>query len=703
MTVFAVACGGGDADDETAAPVATEPTGTRVSFDLSADLKDAAHVFDFPYPSDLRLNAQGGPEVTGFPNPAKLALIEGLRPAAAARQGFPMLPVAYFRFTGPLAPRDIEAPIAGEAASPILLIDVDPTSDERGRMIPTVATVIGEDDYVPANVLGVAARPGFVLRPKRTYAFVVRTTLGDATGAPLAVPLALSALAAGRTPAGGDKAAALYAPLWETLKTKGVDASSVAAATVFTTGDVVADLAQLADKVMAARDVTISDLAVDPDDGAAHPRYCEIVGKVKYPQFQKGKPPYDTEGLFELGADGLPIVQREEEAPITITLPKTAMPAGGFPLATYFHGSGGLSSAVVDRGTWHPETDPSKCPKHPGDDKDPKVRFDTWNKLTGCNVKGEGPAHVLAPFGIAMAASALPVNPERLPNASETAYLNLNNLAAFRDTFRQGVLEQRLFVEALLSITIPPDVVKTCAGLSLPPGETAFHFRADPVMVQGQSMGGMYTNLIAATDPRVKIAVPTGAGGYWSFFITKTNLFPDVARKIAVLLATPKTEMTFMHPGLHLFETAVEAIDPVVFMPRVAKRPLPGHPVRPIYEPAGKDDSYFPTVLYDAVALAYEHPMAGQEVWPSMQQALKLAGLEGVLGYPVKNNRTSADGKPYTGALFQYEGDGVYDPHALYTQRDEVKYQYGCFLSTFLATGVATVPAPAPLGTPCPQ
>jgi hypothetical protein len=31
-----------------------------------------------------------------------------------------------------------------------------------------------------------------------------------------------------------------------------------------------------------------------------------------------------------------------------------------------------------------------------------------------------------------------------------------------------------------------------------------------------------------------------------------------------------------------------------------------------------------------------------------------------------------------------------------------VKYQYGCFLSTFLQKGMATVPAPAALGTPCP-
>ena len=66
------------------------------------------------------------------------------------------------------------------------------------------------------------------------------------------------------------------------------------------------------------------------------------------------------------------------------------------------------------------------------------------------------------------------------------------------------------------------------------------------------------------------------------------------------------------------------------------------------------------------------------------------------------NDLTSESGTPYTGMVVQYVGDGVYDPHAIYSQLDSVKYQYGCFFSTFLQTGTAVVPAPLPLGTPCP-
>jgi hypothetical protein len=121
-----------------------------------------------------------------------------------------------------------------------------------------------------------------------------------------------------------------------------------------------------------------------------------------------------------------------------------------------------------------------------------------------------------------------------------------------------------------------------------------------------------------------------------------------------------------------------------------------------VYEPVGQGDSYFPEATYDAMALAYGHEETGAVVWPSMQGALGLEGRGGILPYSVSNNLTSESGTAYTGTVVEYAGDGVYDPHAIYSQLDAVKYQYGCFFSTFLQTGTAVVPAPAALGTPCP-
>ncbi len=680
-------------------PTATTPPadpGTLISFDLAANLAIQSSFYDLPYPSDLRLNAKGGPDLTGFPFPGTYDVFDGVRRVAMDGKGFPVIPVAYFKLSADLPALDAEQVIAADKASPILLIDVDETSSERGKLFPVVATTPPRDTYVRVTLLATAPRPGIVLHPKRKYAFVVQRSLKDAQGKDLGVPAALTDLAAGKVPEGdrGAKAKDLYASLWAALPMAGVDAKNVAGATIFTTGDVVAELADLSTKLSAKYTVTIDNLAVDPDDGAVHDGYCELVGKVTYPQFQKGQPAFNSDGLFDYSDGGLPAKQRDEDAPVTITIPPGEMPAGGFPLVVFFHGSGGASTAIVDRGTWHPESDPAKCPGG---------HMDEWLGVKGCNTKGEGPAWVLAPHGLAMVGSALPVNPERVPNAPETAYLNFNNLAAGHDLFRQGVIEQRMLIDAMGKIQIAPATLGACKGSTLPAGETAFHFNVkQKLFAQGQSMGGQYTNLVSAVEPRIRAAIPTGAGGYWSHFILITPLIPGVADVVGNIVLGTKAKLTFMHPALSVFETAWEAVDPMVYMPRLARRPLPGHPVRSIYEPVGKGDSYFPEATYDAMALAYGHKEAGSIVWPSMQEALKLEGLSGLEPYPASNNLTSEDGTKYTGVIVQYEGDGVYDPHALYSQREEVKYQYGCFLESFLKTGTAKVPAPAKLGTPCP-
>ena len=651
---------GSDSTSSTALPAST----TSFVFDPEADLTDQSHFFDMPWPSDARL-LDGHPDVRGFPSAPLASIVQGLLEIAPMRRGWPVLPVAYLRFTAELPPIDSPTPYFAEASSPILLVDVDPASPERGRLFPTVAQVLEPDPYVPGPMLAVAAQPGFVLRPETTYAVVIRSSLGDAKGAPLAGSTAFDRIKPG-SPDLSSELAQLYAPVWETLGTLGVEASDIAAATVFTTGDVVRDAATVSNELLSRHQVTITKLALDPDDGAEHERFCEVHGEVTFPQFQRGTPPFDTDGLFEPDADGVPVVQRYETVPVVITLPKAEMPADGYPLMLYFHGSGGLSDQVVDR-----------------------------------PAKGKGPAHVVAAFGMATASSALPVNPERLPGAEGTAYLNLNNPKAFPFTFRQGVFEQRMFIEALRTLQIPLNALAGCQGASLPAGASAFRFAEDRLTAMGQSMGGMYLNMTAPLEPRIQTVVPTGAGGYWAFFILRTSLIPGSATLLQLVVDTDAA-LTFLHPTLSLLTLAWEPAEPMVYMPRIAQHPLPGHAARSIFEPVGKTDSYFPNEVYDAVALAYGNQQAGSELWPTMQQALALAADDGLAAFPVSLNRTSpSTGNTYTGVVVQYE-NGDKDTHDVAFKLDEAKHQYGCFLDSFVRTGVAVVPAPAPLGTPCP-
>lgn len=640
---------------------AEEVPGTQASFDLDADLSSQEHFWALPFPSDLRLDASGAPDFRGFPNPARNPAVSQLLSIASRRPGFPVVSLAYFAFSAPLAARTTADVIPARADSPILLVDL-----ETKRLYPLVASTLEEDDYAPSNLLAVAPRPGIVLRPGARHAYVVLRSLKDASGSPLGVPLALAQLANDETPAGsrGEAARALYEPLWPVLESLGIDVEEIAAATVFTTGDVVAALADMSTRVKSRDPVTIRDIALDADDGD-HPDYCELRAVVTYPHFQKGTPPFDTDGLFVLGADGLPVKQREETAGVTITLPKGPMPAGGYPLMVYFHGSGGDSREGVDRG--------------------PRATAQTEP------VVGEGPAHVAAKVGLAMATSALPLSPERLPGASDFAYLNLNNVAAFPDTFRQGVLEQRLFLEALRTLEISPAALGTCTGPSLPAGATAYRFDEGQLVALGLSMGGMYANLVSAVEPRIRAVAPTGAGGHWSSFILQTPKLPDPSLLAALIGTQAKLDM--LHPVLQLVQVAWEWSEPVAFTPRLSRRPLPGHPVRPVYQPVGAQDSFFREPTLDAMAVSYANQQAGDLVWPELQAALALEDRAGIATYPVSQNLRSESGIPYTGVVVQHAFDGR-NGHHLVFDRDATKHQWSCFLSSFVRTGVATVPAP---------
>ena len=675
--LFAAALAGcGDARND-APPIAAVP-GTSVAFDLDADVANPAHFYDLPYPSDLRLDASGHPELAGFPAPAGNGIVSAVQASAQRRAAFPAVGAGYFRFDAPLAPREPRAAIPASADQPLLLVDVDPRSDERGRLFPLVASTLQEDAYAPAHLLAVAPFPGIVLRGERTYAYVVRRALGDASGQPLGVTLALAELAADRTPAGerGPAMREQLRPLWETLDALGIPRGEVAAATVFTTADVVADLESLSSRLLERYAPDVRDLALDPDDGAAHQRFCELHGTIRFPQFQHGTPPYDTDGLFVNGDDGLPVLQREEDAPVTITLPRTPMPAGGYPLVLYFHGSGGLSTQVVDRGRT----------SEPG----------------GTPAKGEGPSHVVAVHALATASSALPLNSERLAGAGGRDYLNFGNLGVYADNFRQAAIEQRLLIGALSRLRIAPEALAGCNGPALPTGESAFRLRAEGTMVLGQSLGAQMVNMLAALDPRVRTAVPTGSGGLWSLVTLEAKELAGVPIDgiVPSLLGTT-ARVDHLHPAMQLLQAAFEPADPVVFAPRIARDPLPGHPVRSIYVPAGVDDPGFSNRIYAAMSLASGVEQAGEVRSAIFPETLALGGLDGDLPYPVADNVAAESGTPYTGVVVQYESDGILDAHHVFAQRDDVKHQYGCFFATFAADGRAVVPGPAPLGSDC--
>ena len=638
---------------------------TVSAFDLKANLAKEDDFFELPYPLDWRRDAQGHPELQGYPVFDTSAVMKALREVAGEAAGFPTLARGYFRFNRPLKSRNTKDVIPARPDSPILLIDVDPRSPDRGQLYPTIAATPAPGlGYVPAFLLTVGAASGVVLHPNRQYAFVVQRSQRDIFGGKVAAPKVLKRLLSNSAPSDSQETQLynIYQPLRNTLPKVGLAPSDIAAATVFTTGDPVGEMARLSQQVVDRYSPTVENLRLAPAEsdrrgGADHERFWELHGTVSLPQFQTGEPPFNRGGRFVFRNGDL-VEQRTEVVPVVITIPKNKpMPPEGFPLMLYQHGSNGLSTQVVDRG--------------------PILEVD------GEPQPGLGPAHVVADIGVAAVGSAAPVNPERLPGAKRDAYLNFQNLAAYRETFRQGAIDLRLLIKALENLSIPT---------SLLPGSSAgeaFRINTDPAAILGQSLGSQFAHMLGAIEPKIKAVIPTGAPGFWSLLVPETELSGLVGAYIGTAY-----RLDPLHPGLNLIQAAWEAADPITYSPYIAQRPLPGHPARSIYMPAGQGDSQVPEPIFDALALADGLKQVDFVIWPEMQESLALGGLEGRQRYPAAHNLRSEDGQPYTGVVMQYRGDRIADPHTIVSQLEAVKFQYSYFLKTLFAGEPPTVKPP---------
>jgi len=631
-------------------------------------LQEPIDFFVMPYPNDLRLDADGTPALARYPRPDPL-------PASYTDSvdqygdHFGPTQAVYFRFEQPLDTSSLPMPAdTMKAGASIFLVDVTPGSAHLGEQFPVEVEAKEKHlAYIGDDWLAVHPVPGYAPREGETYAVVVTDAI-TAKGSHVKAPAALERVLAGKpTTQHETDAVKVYAPLVAWLATQGQLAKHVAAATVYTTQKGSSIMDALRTAVNAQPAPTLAMLAHDASQSNA--LYDLYTGVYNTPNFQQGTPPYSTTGgMLNKDASGNYTPSRTEMIRVAFTIPKGTMPAAGWPLYQFFHGSGGLSTGLVDLG--HSDTS--------ADNPEP----------------GKGPGYVVALHGIAAASSALPLNPERLPGASDYAYLNISNLAAFPETFQQGVFEQRLFADALSTLSIPKS---TLAGCSTTAAGNAIFFDQTKLVAGGQSMGGMYTNMTGAVEPRWGALVPTGAGGFWNLMILESETLPNGKPLLAASVGVDPDVISFLHPSMNMIGLAWEIAEPIVYMSRLAHRPLPGMPVHDIYEPVGMGDSYFPADVYDAAALSYENQQVGPQFWPTMQDALATEGLDGLAEYSVHANR---DG--HTRVVVQYQGDGIIDAHYLYRQLDTVKHQYGCFLESFLRDGVATVPAPGGLMDPCP-
>lgn len=569
--------------------------------------------FDQPWPSDLRVRADGHPDLTGFPHREDIEIVGGYVDYAESLVGFGNNAPVYLRFAG-----EIDLDLLPEAAdsvaedSLLLLIDVDEDSPYRGQRVPVEwAWQQEETEFQPENLLAVRPVWGFPLRPVTRYALVVREPLarvGDAMAE------------AWEPDAPNDEH---WQPLQETLFLLGIDVEDVAAATVFTTQDPVGEMAEYASYVQQELDLPAFDEPLVSI--ATYSNYSLYEGWVYAPLFQQGERPYATQGggLFRNTA-GEPRPYSWEWIRYSLAVPKVPeAPEDGWPLFVYSHGTGGDYITYADAGM------------------------------------GLEPANLLALQGMVGLGIDQPLHGLRATDSTDAEFHSFNflNPDSARSTLRQGGLDQ-----VFLAAAIAEDPV-----FDLPAHQGSLRVDTDRMVFLGHSQGGISGSLAGPwLGGQLRGMFLSGAGGGMALSALHRQEGVDITALLETLLDLDDHEqLDTFHPVLALVQWLSDVTDPINYAPYWFHE-APTWDASPISVAMSEGvlDGYTPYQTTEALAAAARVPLL-EEV-ASDSQAHRLRGLEPE-PRPVSGNVESHGDGAVTAGLAQYGEHGhfaVFDDSA---------------------------------------
>lgn len=551
-----------------------------------AELQGAAF-FDHPWPSDQRLEG-GSPRFEGYYNPRQLAILdEYIGSMKGVLDGFSPAAAGFLRFTGSIDTATLPAsPSASlDPASSVQLIDVDPASDERGsRRLITVHWREDEGVYWREKTLAFMPTFGFPLRPRTRYALVVTDALKAAGGGPVTpAPDLSAAIGAAGGPLG---------PAIAEIEAAGISRGRVVHLAVFTTNDPAAELFAVADDVIANVPPPTA-MPVLWDVRAQNADLTEYTGRFgPSPNYQAGALPFkafgDGGGFNMVG--GVPQVVDLFHLRFSLSVPRPAacpMPAEGYPIVLYAHGTGGDYRSYVHDGTGRALA--KQCMATMGVDQ-----------IFHGNRPGaaEGEAELL--------------------------FFNFQNITAGRTNTRQAAIDEvqraRLFTES--GMTVPATISTSGAEV---------RFDASRLMFFGHSQGGLNGPLFLAAAGSARGGVLSGSSSVMSItLLEKTKPTPSVAALVQSvflgLKAEEYAELVPHHPAISLAQTIVDAVDPIHYAAYIAQRPRPGFAPKSIFmtegiNADGTGDSYSPPHGIEAHAIAMGLPLELPSVRPIVESA----------------------------------------------------------------------------------
>ncbi len=628
--------------------------------------------FDHPMPSDFRRDAQGrvrwanfvrqdqSPPVTFYVSVLD-RLLRGFSPEAAG----------FLRFKGTVDPSSLPTTVQAstEASSVVQLIDVDEASPERGKRHP-ISVYYREKPgayWAPSTVAWVPA-VGVPLRPSTRYAVVVTRALRASDGTEIGhAPELDGVLGLGTASAAASALATSWKGAIDAVETAGVARASIAHLSVFTTDDPAAELFAIRDEVhKSVAAPTAHDWAAK-DTNATLDVYEGMYGPS--PDFQQGTPPFAKPangGAFAFDDTGKPVVQRTFELRFALATPKPSacpMPAAGYPVVLYAHGTGGNYRSFLGDGTAAALA--SRCVASMG--------IDQIFHGTRPGAPPDGP---------------------NFDNEVAFLFFNVDNPVAARTNGRQAAIDEvqraRLFTESHASV--PPAVARDGQEIRIDPSKVLFF---------GHSQGGQNGPLYLAIDDSARGGVLSGSGGVFSVtLLEKTEPEPSIAQAVkGIFLALSPDqyeELNAWHPALALAQNLVDAADPIHYARYIISEPRAGFAPKSIYQTEGvradgTGDSYTPPHSIEQMGVALGLPLQTPVIRP-------IASMD-VLGRPAVTIPASglsgnlASGKA-SGVLAQWVPPTTSDGHFVVFNVPAARAQAAQFCRNLADNPVGLVPAP---------
>ncbi|MBX3131362.1 MAG: hypothetical protein KF718_31885 [Polyangiaceae bacterium] len=599
---------------------------------------DQETFFDHPWPSDWRREADGTVRFAGWPNPRQLGMLVNYADSmAGVLHGFSPAAAGFLRFTAALDPKSLPASSAASTSSKssVQLIDVDPASPTRGARHPidvSFRPIPGV--YIREHTLSFMPALGHPLRPSTRYALVVTRDAATPGGGEVRPSRELSAVLGLRSGSVVESAVRdAWAPALEELAAAGVGPKRIAHLAVFTTNSPATETEELRDFIVA--EYPAPD--VEPDTWVAVERVGQIYDlyEGRYgpsPDFQQGSIPfaqYGDGGTLAFDDAGTPVVQREFSLRFALAVPSESscpMPAAGYPIVLYAHGTGG-----------------------------------DYRSMLGNNREARALAlECVATMGIDQIFHG--DRPGASGGTPDLLFFNVQNPLAARANGPQSALDvvqqARLFTETQLRV--PAAIAFDGAELRFDPDRVGFF---------GHSQGGINGPLYLAVDDSSRGGVLSASGSLISIaLLEKTKPFDiqNLVRAIFLALGSEEyEELGLMHPAISLAQTIVDPTDPVHYVHRIVRAPRPGFSAKSVLmtegvNPDGTGDSYTPPRSIAAQAFAMGLPLQQPVIFPHDELGWgELSPLE----IPAAGLSGNLAGGAASGVLAQWPASQASDGH----------------------------------------